>query len=459
MPVFLRYNQAAHSNCNGVKKSPKKGIPKGLQSRRFEMNTKPPKATLMRTILFLILLISFSSSAFTQPCTENGGIDKIPGKFVEQKTNQIGGNSYCETGTGNATALKTLKAIQAIVAKNFWGDGTVAKGFFSGNGGEYFNDAFLASYMYKVGFYGLLCRDSKLITAHEYGTDLTIAINPGYPAGENIISSRNSDGRGFQIPGTQKDRSNEIPLFRYLIFRNKDEVDKINNGTGYYEGPRRPSSAYDKNPDITRYWFLTPPGKNVLVPVTRKEFLYSLLEFYEKELPQHIKEMNRLIKINGETLAQYETDKDKDAKSRKNYEEFKKWVAKHRSDSAHYQESYVIKKNKVNAILKSNSPDWLNEPAVATEKQVDQGYCRCESRTDFEESGCYTFNKFAEDGNGITIYKWNPEIFKPQNSCNPVFIRVSLRYKFDIGFSEKIRDHYTNKLDFAALRKLLVPSK
>ncbi len=401
--------------------------------------------------LFIISMLAAHQSAISQTCISDDDLTKLPGKFTDHKWTPAGGHTSSYSAVEQTLALKTLSSIETNFVKYFWGDGTNGKASFGFSEGNYFNNLFLGQYSFTTGFYELICKDGNIKTAHEFGTDFKITINPFIEPGLNI------NGRGrqydFSVPGNRKNFSNTINLFRYMIFSNKEEPEKINSGNSYIESKPIYHDAYDKHPDVVRNWYFAPAGKMILIEVTRKEYLESLLEFYEREKPGLLKEMDRLIAIDKSTLKLYE--KEKDGKSKKDYDYFLNRIKEYETDRQRYENAYKTKKDKVTSLLKSNAESWLNEPAVLSKEVIMGSYCRSGSLKEYEETGCFSFNDFASIENGYTVYKWNPDLFKQQPATSPVFIKVSLRYKSGIELSEKIRDYYTKNLDFTFIKSIL----
>lgn len=385
-----------------------------------------------------------------QPCSGVDDLSKIPGKFIDHNWTPVGGYVSSYSAAENAMAMKIQAALEAICKKKFFGNGFVGKGSFGFKEGDYFTTAFSGTYGYDIGFYDLICTNGQLKTAHEFGTNLTITANPAvYP---NLQVTVNGQEGKFTVTGSRKDRSINIPLYRYIVFTDKDEFEKINNGTGYIESAPQYHDAYDKHPDITRSWYITQTGKKLFAAVTRKEYLESLLEFYPIEKEILVQRQDKLLKIDRETLKQYE--KDKDGKSKKDYQYFTDNMAAYEKDKAKAIAAYETKKSHVTALLQSKPLSWLQEPAVLNPAVITNSY-RCDAAAEYAKTGAHTFNDFYYGQDGLVVYKWNPEVFKPQPVCTPVFFKVSVRYKSGIGISEAIRDHYTQHLDFAAIKKLL----
>lgn len=397
---------------------------------------------------FIFALLQLTATA--QPCSATDDLSKITGKFVDHNWTPVGGYVSDYSTAEKTMALKTMNTLEAVCKKDFFGNGFVGKGSFGFKQGDYFNTVFLGTYHYDIGFYDLKCINGQLKTAHEFGTNLTITANPVvYP---NLQVPVNGQGDKFTVKGSRKERLLNIPLHRYIVFTDKDEFEKINNGTGYTESAPQYHDAYDKHPDIIRSWYITPAGKKLFVAVTRKEYLESLLEFYAIEKEVLVQRLDKILKINRETLKQYE--KDKDGKDKKDYQYFTESIAGSEKDKARAITNYETKKSKVTTLLQTKPESWLQESAALNPAVMTNNY-RCDAVSEYTKTGVHTFNDFLNGQNGLVVYKWNPELFKLQPAGTPVFFKVSVRYKAGIAISEAVRDHYTNHLDFAAVKKIL----
>lgn len=399
-------------------------------------------------LLSVLTLLITPAQSNGQLCSDDDDLAKMPGRFVDHKWKPVGGYiSDYSTAEKNA-AIKTLISIEEICRKKFFGNGTNGKGSFDFREGDYFNNLFLGSYKYNIGFYQLICVNGQLKTAHEYGTSLEITTNPFIPPAFSLPHEFASNESQFYSSGNRKDRNRMNKIFSYLIFENSEEVEKINSGSGYIDSKEKRSDAYDKHPDVYRTWYLIKQGNKLLVEVTRKEYLESLLEYYEKEKTALTTKNEKLLNESKEYMAKYEKNGNK-AMYQSHFENKQK--AERELSLILFR--YTEKKEKVARLLKSKTENWLQQQAVINPSIRNNSYC--ENASDYKKTGYFTFNNFSESSTGNIVYKWNPEVFKQQAACTPVFFKVSIRHKSGIGFSEAIRDYYTQNLDFPAINKLL----
>ena len=119
--------------------------------------------------------------------------------------------------------------------------------------------------------------NGKKVKSSEYGVDFNVLDNPRlihhfpfafYPSTYDFYVNRPKLGYL------------SIPLFRYLSI--PDSIAKlINSGKGFMEDHY--GNNFYPHTDVFRTWYITRPGTTILLPVSRKEFLESLLEFYDRE--------------------------------------------------------------------------------------------------------------------------------------------------------------------------------
>ncbi|MFZ4769869.1 MAG: hypothetical protein ACOYLO_06775 [Ferruginibacter sp.] len=401
------------------------------------------------TITVWLLCTNYTTA---QPCTETADLVKMPGKFFDHNWTATGGHVSSYTSAERNIAVKTMDGLEAIFKKKYFGDGSNGKGSFGYGSGDYFGPQFFGTYEYNIGFYQFFCDNGKTATQHEFGTSIDIAANKLiYPA-LHVPNELSFAEAKFYSGGNRKDRNRLIPLFTYITFQSPDEEEKIMNGSGYSESKEMYSDAYDQTPSIYRTWYITPPNKKILIPVIRKEYLESLLQYYEIEKEVLQRERLRIIKTDKETLKTYE--KEKNGKHKKDYDYFLTSITENEIRLAHIIKGYETKKATVAGLLQSKPQSWLSAPAVINPALSLNNYCA--TLNEYNKSGYFTFSDFFNEESGRIVYKWNPDLFKQLSLCAPVFFRVQVRYKKNVEFSMAIRDFYTENLDFEAMRKLLV---
>jgi hypothetical protein len=203
----------------------------------------------------------------------------------------------------------------------------------------------------------------------------------------------------------------------------------MNAGIGFYQDIKDDKVKQGSGAFITRHWYITKPGMPLFVPVTRKEYLEALLQFYEKE--------QGTAKNN------------------------------HKPQYANYTSQYEAKKSTVTAALKQNTATWLAAPAIVCPKPVTSwiydknlgwsynGQGTADNEADGLKTGSFTFSGFWDDRSGDTLYKYNPAYFKDNiPPAKPRFIELSFRYvKLPLG--QRLVENFTKNIDCNAIQQLL----
>lgn len=409
-------------------------------------------SNFIKIIFCTITVCLLCNSSKAQGCTEADDLLKLPGKFTDHNWTPTGGHVSSYTTAERSIAIKIMNDLEAIFKKNYFGTGSNGKASFGFKEGDYFGNSFFGAYAYNIGFYQFYCNKGKIATAHEFGTSVDIAANNLIQPALQVPNELSFAAAKFYSEGSRKDMIRSIPLFNYVTFESPEEGEKIMNGSGYSESKEMYSDAYDQTPSIYRTWYITPPNKKILIPVTRKEYLESLLQYYEIEKEVLQRDRLRIIKTDKETLQTYE--KEKNGKHKKDYNYFLTSINENEIRLAHVIKGYETKKATVAGLLQSKPQSWLKEPAVINPDLSSNSYC--DNLSEYNKSGYFSFSDFFYEKAGRIVYKWNPALFKQASVCAPVFFRVQIRYKKNVEFSIAIRDYYTKNLDFVAIQKLLV---
>lgn len=202
---------------------------------------------------------------------------------------------------------------------------------------------------------------------------------------------------------------------------------KIINGEGYLDKHGGYNEKYkDGYKTIERYYSITKPGVPVLVPVSRREFLEALLEYYEIEKTNFINEAAAMVKN----------------------ENYKNRISILEADKVAYNKMYEAKKERITNLLKTKSADWLNKQ-VATQEKVR------ENDKNKPSNGLFDFYDFE---NGTLLYKYNPGFTKNKDRFKPVIISVRCIYRYGnelYQWSENLIKNFEKNFDFEALRKML----
>jgi hypothetical protein len=289
----------------------------------------------------------------------------------------------------------------------------------------------------KIGFYQHVCVGGKKINSDEYTVDFNIAVNPDLGSKYFLASN----------PGTDEFYVNRakmgylpIPIFRYLSMPS-GIGEAINSGKGFFDDAK---NNYSIHTDVYRNWYITKPGSTVLLPVSRKEFLESLLEFYDREKIFITKRMNAKISESVRYMAEYQKSGNK--AMYQSHLENKQTAEKTLAET----ESVLRSKRQLPEELLKKDIAWLNQPATLDPKkplQFDNKYTR--------ESMIFT--GFFSGPAAKTIYRYNPALAASLKTqpAKPLFFLVQYRFKAEEQFSKQITEGFVRGFDFEGLRKLL----
>lgn len=398
--------------------------------------------------LFFLFLAAFygarAQEAMTRPvkkgdpCGSKAELAIAPGKYftaAEYPWPAVRAEYFKKmtTAPDKTTARQTLEQIEKLEQQSRAGftlTGGTLEAYYSSEGYTYAGSTKLADYRFQAAFHEYLCINKTVERNSEYSTVLRVYVNslPNTlgPFMRNIARTGDErylhrDWQGYK-PGVP---SPEINLFTYLACSNPELVAAVNSGKGYWQNV--PESEIRKNTydHIYRYWFVNKAGVPLLLPVSRKEYLESLLEFYDRELLYLSKSSN------------YQAASDK-AKQEK-FGDIPTVIAG--------------KKAIVNQVLKGNSAEWLSGQAVINE--TEDNYLTQKKKLP-EYSSSLTFHKFYDNEKGGTpLYKYNPAYFPGGRSpASPEFIVVVFRY-VTMPVHLRLIHNFTDNFDQEAWRKLI----
>ncbi|MFT3979237.1 MAG: hypothetical protein QM687_02120 [Ferruginibacter sp.] len=401
------------------------------------------------------------------PC--NGDADALPGKYTDHTQPKYPTSIRNYSTQEKAVITKQLIALEKIEEasrKDFQLTGCVARVSFSGNDRTNYGGYIFASYGYQLGLYQNVCHVTEHVvkTVDEYRSVLRVNVNPWIPigflkpggTGTFYLTDKNTSVR-YEIPidaklgpsydKDAKTRPSRISQYiseailltsRSSDYKNKHaDFLKLINGDGYVENWMS-GSKYDKITPKSYRWidqhqFITRPGVPLLIPVSRKEYLEALLEYYEIEKANFLYAHEELVKSNANNSS----------------EKAKKRAAILEADKAAYPAVYEAKKAKVNQLLNSQKQEWLQKPAVIG-KRNDDGNNRLDEIGKFYD---------MEDENSTALYLVNPAYFKygAAQPLKPVLFEIQYRYEIspDFSFSIKLYNNFLKNYDFKALQKML----
>ncbi|GAB3519160.1 hypothetical protein [Emticicia fontis] len=427
----------------------------------------------------LLLLISFGNiyaqKAATSPtppvpCQDQAEADRLPGKYTDHTQPKYPFNLK-GTATEKAAMTKNLIVLEKLEEasrKDFTLTGCVARVSFANWGKTTYRNETYTRYGYQLGVYMNVCHVTEHVvkTVDEYRTVLRVDINPTFADGQVVpggtgsfyLSDRNTAHYEIPIdakmgPTYDKDRiTNPSRISRYiseavvLTSRSNNYKDfhtdflKLINGEGAVENWMS-GSRYDKpNPKayhwIDKHWLITKPGVPLLIPITRKQYLEDLLEYYEIEKANFFYSHAEQIKSLAGNTSDFA----------------KKRLAVLEADKGLYLSLYEAQRAKVQQILATEKADFLQKPAVVASygRNITDGNQRVADLGKFFEQ---------EGEKTIALYQYNPQYFKQAagDPTKPLLFEVQFRYEIspERGFSERLFNNFMAHYDFEALRKML----
>ena len=400
------------------------------------------------TLWSITLCLLQTTNSIAQNCKANSDLLNDAGNYRDASQTPYGGFVDAFSPAEKKQAVKTLKNLELDIKKVFRINGGNAHAWYHFNEKDLFETYPHSSYTYKIGFYQHVCVNGKKITTDEFTSDFSITANPSIVPYFDIPAEYASYGSGFDGT-TQKTGTARIALLRYLAFDKNNQVEYVNSGEGYYDDDHYDSENQFR--DIYRCWYIIPKNKKILLEVSRKEYLESMLEFYECDFNIVSKKYNIQIREANEYMPKYKINGNK--AMYQSHLENKQNAEREISNSAMKKE---IKKTRIKELLRTQSDEWLKQPAVINPKIRDNRYC--DNNSDFEKTGYFTFTEFYIGADGKKVFKWNPEYFKEQtaSSAKPLFFKVLFRYKANTPFTLNIKDGFIKNIDFEAIKKILI---
>ncbi|WP_449437536.1 hypothetical protein [Pedobacter steynii] len=429
----------------------------------------------MKKAIIILSILLFCSSLYAQktapaqetpvPC--NGDADGLPGKYTDH-TNPKYPSSLKGPAPDKAAMTKQLIAFEKLEEAsraNFQLTGCVARVSFSGGDKNTYINIVRNGYDYQLGVYQNVCHVTQHIvkTVGEYRTVLRVNVNPYLiadglrGAGEFYLTDRSVR---YQLPIDAKEgpdyekdkKTNPSHISQYFSegtlltgrsndYKNKHaDFLKLNNGSGYVENFMSGSRDDKPNPKgykwIDRHYLITKQGVPLLIPVTRKQYLEDLLEYFEIEKANFYYSLNELIKRNAGNTS----------------DNAQKRAAVLEADKTAYPKLYEDKKAKVKQLLATQKEEWLQKQAVVAANNITyDAYERLNEIGKFYDK---------EDEYRIALNVLNPAYFKTnttQPSTSPILIEVQFRYEIggDRGFSERLFNNFLKNYDLESLKKML----
>lgn len=402
-----------------------------------------------RTTNFLLTVCIFVCSGlhlYAQDCKTTADLDAVPGKYLTaaQYPWPAARAEYfinLKSAADKAVAKRAMEQVEKIELKSRSGftlTGGNWENTYSSTGYQYAGNIKLGNYYFQSASHEFFCRGGKLIRNSEYSSVLRIYINSipvntldrflrkpfGTYFGDYDFGLQYLDWKNHK-PANTDDQL--IKLCTYFSSNNKSLIEAINSGINYFQDvPEKDIKQNTRVPYIYRYWFIKKSTAPVLVAVSRKEYLQSLLEYYEREKLYFPKLIEKLTKENNSSVKQYQD-----------------W------EITVNEKIEIVKK-----VLATEKEEWLAAQATINqvEDQAKNYKAQFKERTNHKR-----FWQFYESEKKTeALYKYNPDYFKTSanGAAAPQLMTVVFRY-VTIPSSLRLLNNFTEKFDTAALLKML----
>jgi len=437
--------------------------------------------------IFLISLVFYGFSARSQTtfkawtqqlakdCTEETVL-KEPGRFWD---NHIGGaTGGAKSGFSAieiANAKKMMQAFENIIKPRLQFTGGLAKASFGLNSKSFYNQELVSSYTYNLGFHAFACnvQTHKLAVVDEYQGVFRVTGNPGF---QQAFTSFQGNAAAYKIPANTPDiNAPFISIYNYYAFADSRLVNAINNGKGYIDltdetaGAQsnqvlenKPGKGYGwngsnnnfvtvNNDFVYRHAFITHTDIPFFIPVSRKKFLTDLLEFYDREKPELVANMQDKIKSLTQTITESEKRNSSYLQDQKSKQALQEQSAREILAVNEQKKQTVIK------LLQSKDEKWLSLQATIQFNNKSFAIPYDRNRNLKEVYGDFYFTDFYMGTDGLYLYQVNPDYLKkyPPNAVKPSLIDVMYRFRPNDKFLTGVNEAFINLLNLEEFRKLL----
>lgn len=436
----------------------------------------------MKKIFFISLILCGSAvqaQQTKQDCTEES-VQNEPGRFLDDHIGSAtGGGKAGYSAADLANAKKMMTAFENICKPKLQFTGGQAKASFGMNSKSLYDRASTNAYMYNLGFHKFVCnvQTHKLAIVDEYYGVLRIKANPFF---QPVFHSFEGNAAAYKIPANNQNiNAPFIAVFNYYAFIDNRMVNAVNNGNGFVDlaneetGDQltqnsgqvlenRPGKGYGwtgSNGFVTmgsvnfifRHAFIAHADIPFFIPVSRKKFLTDLLEFYDREKPELMTNMQSKIKSLAKTITESEKSNSSYLQDQKNRQANQEQAAK---DILIISEQ---KKQTVTKLLQSKDEKWLNQQAVV---QGDNKAFTIPSNRNINSKeiyGNFYFTEFYTGSEGLKLYQINPDYLKkyPPDGAKPAVIDVMYRFRTGDNFLTGVNESFINKIDLDEFRKLM----
>jgi hypothetical protein len=399
----------------------------------------------MKMIFIFLAFLPAIPGLHAQDCKTNTDLDAMPGKYLTaaQYPWLAARAEYfmkMVTPADKAMAKQTLAQLEKIEEQSRSGfnlTGGNWEHYYSTEGYGYAGNTKLGRYTFQSALHEFFCANGKPVRNSEYSTVLRMYVNT---VSLNTLdrflrnpygSSMGNYDLGFQYKDWKNHKPADvqaqlISLFTYMSSNSPSLIDAINTGSSFFQDPPEKDVRPNSRNHIYRYWFVKKKNLPVLVPVSRKEYLQSLLEYYERE-KLHFPKL----------IAKLTAERDNGVVKYKNWE----------TDVA--DKIAIVKK-----VLSENNEEWLAAPTIINRTEdASQTYkSKLEERTNYNRFWQF----YSSEKKSESLYKYNPDYFKTtaQSIAKPQLVSIAFRY-VTIPSSLRLLGNFTSNFDFGAVQKLI----
>lgn len=401
----------------------------------------------MKTLLLLSITVLFSTGkVFSQDCKTSVELDTLPRKYLtaaeypwpEARAEYFNG---MVTAADKQMAKQTLAQLEKMEQQSHAGfslTGGNWENYYSTEGYGYIGGSKLGKYTFQSSLHEYFCNKGKLSRNSEASTILKVYVNDiplntlnrflhtsyGTAMGDYDFGLQYADWKNYKSADVN---AQLISLLTYVTCNSQPLLEAINSGNGYFQDiPEKEIKPNNRNNYVYRYWFIKKIDLQVLLPVSRKEYLQSLLEYYEREKLYFPKLLEKLAQEHDKGITRYNN-----------------WLADVNDKIA------VVQKT-----LAEQTEEWLSAQAIINRTEdASQTY-----KANLTEKTNYNrFWKFYEnEKQSEPLYKYNAAYFKlvKDGAARPQIISVVLRY-VTMPSSLRLLNNFTKNFDFNAVKKLV----
>jgi len=404
------------------------------------------KKNQLRITIALLFFIAITQSSIAQDCKTSAELDATTGKYLtaaQYPWPAVRAEYFnnMATAADKAMAKKILGDLEKTEAQSHTGfnfTGGSWENYYTTEGNQYLGTTKLGQYSFQAALYEYFCAKGKLTRNSEFSSVLRMYVNKMQltTLDKYLSTPFGSSFPAYDFGMQYADWKNHKPadvnaqlirLFTYMVCNNQELIKAVNTGENYFQDVAdKDIKLNSRNNYIYRYWFIKKKDIPVLIPVSRKEYLQSLLEYYEREKLHFTKLVTKLKEEKSSDMKYY----------------------------ANWEKDVSDKISVVNKALSENDEKWLAAQAIInpSEDNIKRYNAKLPEQTNYNR-----FWKFYDGEKNLGgLYKYNSDYFKTsaKGTASPQLITIAFRY-VTIPSSLRMLDNFTKKFDFDAVRKMV----